>query len=472
MSFDGFRDNRDRVMSGQSSLRGSKMRFILIAAVASLGGLLFGYDTGVISGALLFIKKDFVLSPTMQGIVTSMVLVGAVAGAAMGGGLTDRFGRKPVIVVMAGLFAVGSLLSAAATQVWMLLVARLILGVAIGVASMLTPLYLSEMAPADRRGAVVSLNQFCITLGILASYLVDFAFSDVAGSWRWMLGLGAVPGVMLGLGMAFLPESPRWLAGQGRMDDAGTVLRELRGDSGDVAAELEGLRSDIHQERSEISLSALFAAPKARIPLIVGIGLAIFQQITGINTVIYYAPTIFQQAGLASNSAAILATVGVGIVNVLMTVVALLLMDQAGRRKLLLVGLVIMTICLAILAVAFAGGHSQMLGTVTAIALAAYVGGFAIGLGPIFWLIIAEIFPLAYRGRGMSVASMANWGSNLVVALLFLDLINLLTPAGTFGLFAVLTVGAFAFAWKYVPETNGRSLEQIESDMEAEFEAA
>lgn len=447
------------------------MRFTLVVAVASLGGLLFGYDTGVISGALLFIKKDFSLSPTMQGIVTSMVLVGAVIGAAGGGALTDRFGRKPVIIAMAALFTVGSALSGAATHVWMLLGARLLLGVAIGVASMLTPLYLSEMAPAEKRGAIVSLNQLCITFGILASYLVDYGVSDVAGTWRWMLGLGAVPGLLLGFGMAFLPESPRWLAAQGRMDAAGDVLRLMRGRD-DVEDELVGLQRAVSEERADVSLAALFSAPKARLPLIVGIGLAVFQQITGINTVIYYAPSIFQAAGLASDSAAILATVGVGIVNVLMTVVALLLLDHAGRRKLLLVGLTIMTICLAILSVAFAGGHSAGLGTVTAIALAVYVGGFAIGLGPVFWLIIAEIFPLTYRGRGMSVASMANWGSNLLIAFLFLDLIRLLTPAGTFGLFAVLTLAAIAFAWTYVPETNGRSLEQIESDMAAEFEAA
>ena len=449
------------------------MRFFLVAAVASLGGLLFGYDTGVISGALLFIKQDFTLSPTMQGLVTSMVLIGAVLGAAFGGTLTDRFGRKPVIMAMAALFALGSMLSGAALDVWLLMAARFILGIAIGVASMLTPLYLSEMAPADKRGAVVSLNQFCITLGILASYLVDFALADVTGSWRWMLGLGAVPGLMLGIGMIFLPESPRWLAGQGRMDEAAAVLTLMRGGAS-IDDEMAGLKSDIHAERSQGSLAALFSAPKARLPLIVGIGLAVFQQITGINTVIYYAPTIFQDAGIASNSAAILATATVGVVNVLMTVVALLLMDRAGRRKLLLVGLVIMAICLVGLACAFAfsAGQSQLLGTVTALALAAYVGGFAIGLGPIFWLIIAEIFPLAYRGRGMSVASMANWGSNLIVALLFLDLIRLLSPSGTFALFAVLTLAAFAFAWKFVPETNGRSLEQIESDMAAEFQAA
>ena len=445
------------------------MRFYLVAAVASLGGLLFGFDTGVISGALLFIQNDFTLSPTMQGVVTSMVLVGAVIGAAVGGPLTDRFGRKPIIIVMAVLFAVGSLLSAAASAIWILLVARFILGIAIGTASMLTPLYLSEMAPADKRGMIVSLNQFCITLGILLSYLVDFSFANVDGTWRWMLGIGAVPGVLLGVGMAFLPESPRWLAAQGRTGEAERVLQDIRGRS-DVSAELSGLRRDVREETQEASLAALFSAPKARLPLIVGIGLAVFQQITGINTVIYYAPSIFKTAGFTSNSAAILATVGIGVVNVLMTVVALLLLDSAGRRKLLLVGLAIMAVCLAAITVAFSLG-TQAVGGVTAVALAAYVGGFAIGLGPIFWLLIAEIFPLAYRGRGMSVASMANWGSNLVVALVFLDLIRLLTPGGTFALFAVFTVFALAFAWKFVPETNGRSLEQIESDMAGRLEA-
>ena len=443
------------------------MRFIIIAAVASLGGLLFGFDTGVISGALLFIKNDFALSETMQGVVTSMVLVGAVAGAAAGGPLTDRFGRKPIIIVMAALFAIGSLLSAAAGSPWALMVARLILGVAIGTASMLTPLYLSEMAPAERRGMIVSLNQFCITLGILLSYLVDYSFANVDGTWRWMLGVGAVPGILLGVGMAVLPESPRWLASRGRYGEAERVLRSLR-DTSDVSCELSGLKRDVSGEAQEASLSALFASPKARLPLIVGIGLAVFQQVTGINTVIYYAPSIFKTAGFASNSAAILATVGIGVVNVLMTVVALLLLDQAGRRKLLLWGLSIMTVSLVAIAIAFSIG-TQVVGGVTAVALAAYVGGFAIGLGPIFWLIIAEIFPLAYRGRGMSVASMANWGSNLVVALVFLDLIRLLTPGGTFALFAVLSVGAFAFAWRYVPETNGRSLEQIEADLAAGF---
>ena len=378
------------------------MRFILVAAIASLGGLLFGFDTGVISGALLFIQNDFTLSPTMQGIVTSMVLVGAVIGAAVGGPLTDRFGRKPIIIIMAVLFAIGSLLSAAAGNAYMLMVARTVLGVAIGTASMLTPLYLSEMAPAEKRGMIVSLNQFCITFGILLSYLVDYGFANVDGTWRWMLGVGAIPGnPPRCVGMAVLPESPRWLASRGRYDEAEHVLQGLRNKT-DVSEELSGLKRDIGQEANDASLTALFSAPKARLPLIVGIGLAVFQQVTGINTVIYYAPSIFKTAGFESNSAAILATVGIGVVNVLMTVVALLLLDTAGRRKLLLWGLGIMTVCLVAIFFAFSMGTS--VGGITAVALAAYVGGFAIGLGPIFWLIIAEIFPLAYRGRGMSVA--------------------------------------------------------------------
>ncbi len=446
------------------------MRFSFVVAVASLGGLLFGYDTGVISGALLFITDAFALSPTLQGVVTSAVLVGAVVGAALGGAATDRYGRRRVIIAMAGLFTLGSLASAAAVALWQLIAARLGLGVAIGVASMLTPLYLSEVAPADRRGGIVSLNQVCITAGILASYLVDYAMSGVPGTWRWMLGFGAVPGLALGFGMLPLPESPRWLAGQGRWSEVRMVLRSLRGEASpdDLDRDLQALRGDIRAERSAVSIKELFTAARAHTPLIVGIGLALFQQVTGINTVIYYAPSILREAGFASNAVAILATAGIGIVNVAFTVAALLLMDGVGRRRLLLGGLVAMTVCLLLIAAGFvvARATTQPLGVVTALALAAYVAAFAIGLGPVFWLLIAEIFPLAIRGRAMSVASMANWGANLVVALVFLDLLRWLTPAGTFALFAAFTVAAVAFSWRFVPETSGRSLEEIERAMD------
>ncbi|HKF64594.1 MAG TPA: sugar porter family MFS transporter [Dongiaceae bacterium] len=439
------------------------MHFYLIVGIAALGGLLFGYDTGVISGALLFIRTDFALSPFMQGLVVAIALVGAATGAAVAGGLSDRFGRRTVILVTGIIFVLGSLVAALAPDLWVLILGRLLVGVGIGVASMLTPLYLAETAPAKHRGALVSLSQLAITIGILVSYLVDTIFAQ-GGQWRWMLGLGAVPGLILALGMLVLPETPRWLAGHGRLEEAGQVLRRLRG-TADIEAELTELRTDLRREGKLPGWGELLD-PIVRRPLIVGIGLAIFQQVTGINTVIYFAPTIFQAAGFSSASTAILATSGVGVVNVLMTLVAIQLIDRAGRRALLLTGLAGMGVCLLLLALGFLiGSSSPALGWITAVSLAGYVGFFAIGLGPVFWLLIAEIFPLYFRGRAMGAAAISNWGFNLLVSVTFLNMIELFGRPGTFLVYAVLTAGAFVFTWVLVPETKGRSLEQIEADL-------
>ncbi len=440
------------------------MKFYLVAAIASLGGLLFGYDTGVISGALPFIKQDFALNPTMQGVATSAVLVGATLGAACAGILSDRFGRKRVILVVALLFVIGALGSALAPSLGMLIAARIVVGIAIGVASMLTPLYLAEIAPKQQRGAIVSLNQFCITFGILVSYLADYALTGAADNWRWMLGLGMVPGAILFFGMLTLPESPRWLAGLGRMEEARAALGHMR-ESGEVEAELAELRTDLRQESGKIApWSALFEK-RGRTPLIIGVALAVFQQVTGINTVIYYAPIIFQSAGLSSASVSILATAGVGLVNVIMTVVAMRLMDRAGRRALLLVGLAGMIVMLLTLSAGFALGSKGAVAYITVGSVALYVGFFAIGLGPVFWLLISEIFPLSVRGRGMCVATVSNWGSNFVVALVFPGVVAALGSATAFFIFAVLSLGALGFTYTMVPETKGRSLEEIESQM-------
>ncbi len=437
------------------------MHVAIIAGTAALGGLLFGYDTGVISGALLFLRTAFALSPLMLGVVTSIALAGAAVGAAIAGTLADRFGRRPVLLATAIVFSGGALLSAAATDLATLLAGRLVVGVGIGGASMLTPLYLAEIAPARQRGALVSANQLAVTLGILISYLVGYALA-AGGAWRWMLGLGAVPGVVLAVGMFLLPESPRWLAGHGHVERATRALRRLRGRGVDIATELEALRADLS--------APVRAAPAsrpghraARLPLIVGVGLAILQQVTGINTVIYFAPTIFQASGLSSASAAILATAGIGVVNVIMTALALWLVDRIGRRILLLTGMAGMGLSLVALAATFAFGHGQLLGLLTAASLAAYVACFAIGLGPVFWLLISEIFPLAIRARGMSAATIANWVANLVVALTFLDLVGWMGRTGVFALYAVLTAGAFVFARAMVPETKGLDLEAVEA---------
>ena len=436
------------------------MRIGVIAGIAALGGLLFGYDTGVISGALLFLRVAFHLSTLMMGVVTSIALAGAACGALAAGRLADHFGRRPILLATATLFVAGAIVSALATSLALLLGGRLLVGIGIGGASMLTPLYLAEIAPARARGALVSFNQLAVTLGILISYLVGYALAS-GGAWRWMLGLGAAPGVILAVGMVLLPETPRWLAGHGHADHARLALRQLRGRDADIEPEMALLRADLTSTAQTLPASRLDHAA-ARLPLIVGIGLAVFQQVTGINTVIYFAPMIFQASGLSSASAAILATAGIGVVNVCMTLAAIWLIDRVGRRVLLLWGLAGMGVSLCLLAIAFLLGKGALLGWLTAASLTAYVGCFAIGLGPVFWLLISEIFPLAVRGRGMSAATIANWLANLLVALTFLDLVEVLGRPGVFFLYAALTFGAFLFSWALAPETKGLSLEAVE----------
>lgn len=440
--------------------RGSDTRFVtVVAGISALGGLLFGYDTGVISGAILFIREDFRLTATWEEIVVSSVLLGAVTGAAVGGTLADRFGRRRVLIVTAVIFALGAVGTALAPTVAWLIVGRVIVGAAIGVASFTAPLYISEVSPVNIRGRLVSLNQIALTTGIVVSYLVDYALAGSRG-WRWMFGLATIPALILGIGMVCVPESPRWLVSRAFPEKARAVLQRIRG-TATVETELIEIQTSLDQQGGRWSE---LVSPLVRPALIVGIGLAIFQQVTGINTVIYYAPTIFQFAGFQSASVAILATVGVGVVNVLLTIAAMLLLDRVGRRPLLLIGLVGMVLSLGVLGLAFSLPNlRQEMGWIAVGSLMLYVGSFAVGLGPVFWLLIAEIYPLKIRGLAMSVATVANWGVNLFVALTFLTLIQLVGRPGTFWLYGLVGVGAWIFAYRLVPETRGRSLEEIES---------
>lgn len=431
----------------------------MVSAISALAGLLFGYDTGVISGAILFVRKDFLLSTFQEEVVVSAVLLGAVAGAAFGGKLADALGRRKLLIQVAILFIIGAIGTALAPTPTLLAIGRVVVGIAIGIASFTAPLYISEVSPPAIRGKLVSLNQLMITLGIVVSYLADYGLADKE-AWRWMFGLAAIPALILLIGLFFVPESPRWLMGRSREDEARAVLEKVR-ESGDVSAELAEIKEDLSLQeggwRELLNVSL-------RRPLIIGIGLAIFQQFTGINTVIYYAPTIFQLAGLHSASAAILATVGVGVVNVLLTIVALRILDRAGRRPLLLWGLVGMVISLGVLGAAFLlAGSSPIVAWLAVISLALYVACFAIGLGPVFWLLISEIYPLKIRGRAMGVATMMNWGSNLIVALTFLSLLHSLGRSATFWLYGVIGILAWFFVYRLVPETKGRTLEQIDA---------
>jgi len=443
--------------SGAASKQKTENFIYLVAVVAALCGLLFGYDTGVISGALLFVKRDFSLSSWMQSVVTSAVLAGATLGAGLSGRMADRFGRRRMVIAVAGLFFVASLLTGLAPGVWWLAAGRVLVGLAIGVCSYTAPLYISEISPARNRGALVSMNQLLITIGILVSYLMDYALAS-GEHWRWMFALAAIPAAVLGIGMLFLPESPRWLVSAGKKDLALEVLRTVRSQQ-EAGEELQLIES--HDRGQEVRWTELFHLGY-RPALVVGIGLAIFQQITGINTIIYYAPTIFQLAGFSSAAQSILATAGVGLVNVLLTIVSVRLLDRTGRRPLLLIGIAGMIASLAALGFVFLlGSHSSALGWLAVGSVMLYVASFAISLGPIFWLLIAEIYPLRIRGVAMGVATMANWAFNLLVALTFLLLVEQLGPAYTFWLYALVSVASWVFAYRLVPETKGRTLEEI-----------
>lgn len=449
-------------MAGSDTGRDPKGKFVYVAAAfAAIGGLLFGYDTGVISGALIFIEKTFALSTFHQELVVSVVLVGACAGALSGGRLADRFGRRAMLIFTAITFIAGALICAMSTDVTMLIVGRAIVGLGIGFASSTVPLYISEVSPAGARGWQVSLFQFAITVGILAAYLVDYAFAG-SGSWRWMLGLAVVPGAALGLGMLVLPESPRWNAQRGNVQKAREVLAKVRGTE-NVDAELREIEATLTQAHEHGRFSDLWL-PEVRMAMVIGIGLAIFQQVTGINTVIYYAPKIIQSAGISSASGAILATAGIGLVNVVMTIVSMWLIDRVGRRPLLLVGIAGMIASLGVLGYAFyALAHGKSFATVAVVTLMCYVAMFAISLGPIFWLLIAEIYPLKIRGSAEGVAAGANWAANFVVSLTFLTLVETIGASWSFWLYAALAVAAWIFSFLLVPETKGRTLEEIEA---------
>jgi sugar porter (SP) family MFS transporter len=432
------------------------------ASLTAVGGILFGYDTGVIGGVLPNISDDFTLdTPFLQGTVVSILLVGAAVGALIAGRVADTLGRRRAIIATSVVFVVGLLLSIVAPAFWVLLLSRFLIGVGVGSASFVVPVYIGEIAPPERRGALVSLNQLSVTIGILVSQLVAY-FLAGSGDWRISVGLALAPAVVLGLGMIREPESPAWLVRQGRDDEAREVLRTLRDSEDAITQEIDDIRGTATEEEKGAKRSLL--APKLRPALILGVTLAIVQQITGVNTVIYFAPTVLENAGLGSQ-AALLALLVVGLTNVVMTIVAIKVIDRVGRRALLIWGMSGMVLGLAGLAVAFLFDIAGAGAIATTVVLAFYVGSFAVSLGPVVWLLISEIFPLAVRGRASSVATMANWVANFVVAVSYLSIISAIGETATFGVYAVITVLSLVYVVKAVPETKNRSLADIEREL-------
>ncbi len=466
---------------------------VIIAAVAAIGGLLFGFDTGIISGAIPFLQQNFNLSNSMVENITTSALAGAVLGAMFTGRLTDILGRKKIILFTAVIFIIGALWSGASSSPKELMAARFVVGIAIGISSFAVPLYISEISPADKRGQLVSLFQLLITVGILASYLTDliFAKNDVVWSWRPMLYSGVVPGLLLLIGMLFLPETPRWLMSKGRRQEAEKILRRVETPE-KVELAIREIQKELEKDKEKVRFSEIFK-PWLRIPLMIAIVIMFFQQFVGINTVIYYSPKIFMIAGFDSARAAIWGSVSVGLVNVLFTILAIYLVDRWGRRKLYFVGLTGIVIALIALGLSFLFNSSlgQSGKWLTILFTWIYIAFFAVSIGPLGWLIISEIFPLRVRGVGTSIGSLSNWLFNGLVAFTFFKIVKLLTipgteiitqekvydpvthsfvvqtinngnPAGAFWFYALIGVLGIIWGYFYLPETKGVTLEEIE----------
>ncbi len=384
----------------------------------ALGGLLFGYDTGVISGALLFIPNAFKLTPFVKGAVVAGLLLGAMIGAALAGRLADRIGRRRLIIIAAVVFTGGSLLAAFSPTVTVLIAARFIIGLAVGSAALVVPLYLAEIAPTEVRGRIASLNQLMIVLGILAAFIVNAILAS-SQDWRLMLGLAAVPSVVLLVGMLLMPETPRYLVHAGEEDTARGVLEDLPGDER-PADQIEEIREVEEHEENGAGLAGLLRAKWVRPALVVSIGLAVFQQLVGINTIIYYAPTTLTNVGFGKTSA-IYANLIIGVINVGMTVFAIRMIDRWGRKPLLLAGvagmvasLLVLGISLSVLPTPHHPGDPAAI--ITLVCLATFIASFAATWGPVVWVMLPEVLPLSVRGTAMGVAVFGNWAANFLVS--------------------------------------------------------
>ncbi len=459
---------------------GGMTRWLLLVLVIVLfAGGLFGYDQGVISGALPGIEAAFSLSLLMVQVVTSWVTLGALLGSLAAGELGDRLGRKRTVLVAGALFTLGAAVQYYAPNAAILVVGRLVIGAGVGVAAVAAPLYAAELAPAQLRGRFVSGYQLAITIGIFLAYLVNGLLAAET-DWRLMLGAAAVPGLALFLVGLFAPESPRWLMLKRRRADAAAELRRIEPDS-NIEQRLDAIEATLKQDANEAGWGELFQAQWRR-PLLVALGLAVFQQITGINAIIYYANQIFASAGFATEAARASVTLwAIGGVNVLATLIAIAFIDRIGRRKLLMVGLVGMGASLAVVGIAFgfigaasgvdagaaaasaASAAPSTAGIVTVAALVVFIACFAFSLGPVTWTVINEVFPARIRSRGVALATAVNWGSAWLVSQFFLSLVTAIGSSLTFWLLTFFCGLGWVWIYRSVPETKGMSLENIEN---------
>ena len=452
-------DDVDAESSVQASLEAVKEtpRYTyLVAAIAAIGGMLFGYDIGVISGAEKLLTSAFHLSSGTEEVAVAAVLIGAVVGGVIGGPMANRFSRRYTLLAMAILYAAGAILTAISWDLGSFVAFRILTGIAVGASALVVPMYIAEMAPVRIRGGLVILQQLAISGGILLSYLLDFAFDSAGWGWRPMFAAAVLPATALTVGMLFMTFSPRWLGMRGRWDDASGVLGRInpRGKEED----LEQLRRNV-AESEQTSWRELLR-PGMRGALFAGVGLAIFQQLVGPNTVLFYTPTIFGYAGVGGNP--LLPTIYVGAVLFVFVFPTIAFVDITGRKLLFYLGLGGMGTMLVLLGLAFHFGASSW-GVGVLIILLVYVAFYSLSISPLFWLMSAELFPNRLRGAGASAATVANWSANLLISITFLSLINAVGKSWTFWIYAIFAGLAIIFVWRFVPETKGRPLESIDS---------
>lgn len=435
---------------------GNKLYLYAVTLVAAVGGLLFGFDIGVISGTIPFITSHFQLNVYMEGFVVSNLLIGSFVGAGFAGMLSDRYGRKKILILSAFMFTLSAVFSALPQTLLQLIAARFLGGIAVGIASVLSPVYIAELAPARIRGRLVGINQFTIVIGILLTYISNWLLVDIGpNNWRWMFAVEAFPSVLFFIALFFVPESPRFLLKQGSRELALGILAKVGGKQSAEKELKEIVETLTHEEGSWSEL----LLPGMRKALIIGILLAVFSQITGMNTLVYYAPKIFMMAGFESVSTAFFANVFIGVTNFIATIIALVTIDKFGRKSLLIIGLSGMFVSFILTGYLF---RSETLsGTWIIIPVLTYVACFAMSLGPVTWVMLSELFPTKIRGRAMSVATMSLWIACFGLSQTFPWLIDRF-GGGSFYLFAGICAAALLFVTTMIRETKGKSLEEIE----------